>query len=104
MNSILKSGEPPLSAEDLAAVQQNAVLRLRLWKKRALWSLTAFALSCSAVVAFSAGHSLYDYWVPFGQVFLLLSMGLMLASLYTSLLWWGAWAAIRELRKNLRDN
>ncbi len=98
MNSILDPGEPPLSKEDLAAVQEDAWLRLRTWKRRGLYSLVAFFLSCAAVVPFSAGHSLDGYAEPFGRLFVYLALAIFIASLYCCLLWWGAWTAVRSLR------
>jgi Na+/melibiose symporter-like transporter len=88
-----------LSAEELAAVIQNAEERLRLWRQRSILSGLAFFVSCLLVSMFLKGHSLYSYWKPFGTYLLYLSMGLLIAFLYCSLLLWGAWSALRDTRK-----
>jgi hypothetical protein len=100
MNSILDPGDAPLSKEDLAAVQENAEQRLRVLRRRALYSIAALFLSCTSVAPFAAGNSLHEYWTPVGQLLVLLSMGLMVVCLYCCLLWWGAWSAVRTLKKS----
>lgn len=98
MNSILEPGDPPLSKEDLAAVQENAGHRLRFYRRRALYSIAALLFSCAIVTPFSAGQPLHDYAEPFGRLFVFLALAMFIASLYFCLLWWGASSGAQSLR------
>lgn len=99
MPSILDPGEERSSREDLAAVQENAWFRLRTWRRRSLYALAALGVGCAAVVPFSAGNPLHDYAEPFGRMLVCLTLAAFIASLYCCLLWCGAWAALRDLRR-----
>ena|ERR1051326_3755500 len=98
MNSIFEADDRP-SGEELAAVRQNAEERLRLWRQRSVLSGLALLLSCLSVSMFLTGHSLHAYWESLGQYLVYLSMGLLVVFLYCTLLLWGAWSALRDLRK-----
>jgi len=91
--------EGPLNKEDIEALKKNARERLRLWKRRALISMTAFFISCASVDPFLAGHPLYSYWETFGKYLVLLSMALLPVFVCCMGLWWGAWRALREIEK-----
>lgn len=99
MNSIFEADDSPSSGEELAAVRQNAGERLRRWKQRSALSGLAFLVSCLSVSMFLTGHSLHVYWESFGQYLVYLSMGLLLVFLYCTLLFWGAWTTLNDLRK-----
>jgi hypothetical protein len=89
----------PLSEEEIEAVKQNERERLRLWRKRALYSTMAFFLSCASVAPFLAGHSLHAYWESFGKYLVLLSMVLLPVFVCCAGLWWGAWCALCDVEK-----
>jgi hypothetical protein len=99
MNSIFEADDSPSSGEELAAVRQNAEERLRFWRQRSVLSGLALLVSCLSVSMFLTGHSLHAYWESFGKYLVYLSMGLLLAFLYCTLLFWGARTALRDLRK-----
>jgi hypothetical protein len=98
--SISTTGDEPLSEDELVAVRLNAKKRLRLWRKRALYSWAALLLSCASVSPFLYGHPFHAYWEYFGKYLVLLSMALVLVCLYCTLLLWGAWTLTRDLEKN----
>jgi hypothetical protein len=87
-----------LSESERAAVEQNARVRLRVCRRRALYATGAFLLSCASVYPFLSGHWLHSYWESVGKFLLLLSLALMLVSLYGILLLWGAWRLLRDLK------
>src|SRR5262245_8824799 len=68
MNSLFDTGDESLSDDDLAAVRENAVARLSLWRKRSTYSGAGLLISCVAAVPFTAGPStrtgspLERYW------------------------------------------
>jgi len=97
MNSILETGDGPLSEEEVIAVKQNAITRLSFWKKRSLYSAAALFLSCVSVVPFSSGHFLHAASEPFGRLLVCLSMGLFLWFVHCVMLLWRAWTALRTL-------
>lgn len=70
--------EGPLTESELAAARQEARSVLHTWKIRAIYSTTAFVLSCASVTPFLYGHSLHVYWESFGKYLVLLSMGLLI--------------------------
>jgi Na+/melibiose symporter-like transporter len=88
-----------LSAEEIEAVKQNARQRLSLWRSRGVYSTVALLLSCVLVYLFLEGSPLHAYWESFGKYLVLLSMALLLAFLYCTGLWWGAWRALRDLEQ-----
>lgn len=96
---IYDTTETPLSDDELLAVRGNARARLRLWRRRALYSTGAFLLSCGAVFPFLEGHSLHAHWEAFGKYLLFLPMALLLVLLYCNGLWWSAWQAKRNLER-----
>jgi hypothetical protein len=87
------------SEEDLAAARENAGERLGIWKRRSIFAVGAFLLSCAAVAPFSKGGTLHDYAEPFGRLLVLLAFGSFLAVVYCLALLWGAWSALRNLKK-----
>lgn len=91
MNSILNDGEDdPLSEEELAEVRVHAIARLRLWKRRSVWSLVAFFVACASVAPFLAGQPLHAYFKPFGTVLVTVSLALLIWLLNCALLLWSA--------------
>jgi hypothetical protein len=86
-----------MSEPEGKAAQQNARMRLRVRRRSALYSTGAFLLNCASIYPFLDGHSLHPYWESFGKYLILLSLALMLASLYSVLLLWGAWRLLRDL-------
>jgi hypothetical protein len=98
MSSIFEAGDPPLTETELAAVRQNAMLRVRLWTKRTVYSAIGLLVSCASVVPFSAGHSLHAHSEPIGRLLVYLSMGLFVAFVYCVALLWGAWSVLRDVR------
>ena len=79
------------------AVEQNARVRLGLWRKRALYSAVAFLLSCAFVYPFVDGRKLSAHGEAVKQGLLLLSLGLLIVLLYCALLWWGARQSLPDL-------
>lgn len=98
MSSIFEAGDPPLTEAELAAVRQSAMLRVRLWTKRTVYSAIGLLMSCTSVVPFSGGHSLHAHWGPIGRLVVYLSMGLLVVFVYCAGLLWGARSALRALR------
>jgi hypothetical protein len=96
---IFDTYENPPSEEEIEAVKQNAKERLRLWRKRALYSTVAFFLSCASVIPFLDGNSLHAYAEPFARIFTDMSMVLLLVFVYCNGLWWGAWRALCDVKK-----
>jgi hypothetical protein len=95
MNSLFDTSQIPPTGEELAAVQQNARERLRLWKRRSIYSGIALVLSCASVAPFLYGHPLHVYWESFGKYLVLLSMGFLVVFVYCAALFWAAWSALR---------
>ena len=95
---IYDSGEEHLSDDEIVAVTQNARIRLSLWQRRALYSTGAFVVSCALVYPFVDGRQLSGQGEATKQVLLLLSLALLIASLYCNLLLWGAWRSLRDLK------
>jgi polyferredoxin len=89
--------DEPDSEEDLAEALENAKSRFRLWRRRSLYATAAFILSCAAVYPFVDGRTLSAQGESLKQVFLLLSLGLLIVFLYCTLLLWGAWRSVRDL-------
>src|SRR5271168_416534 len=83
--------------EELLEAKENATERLRLWKKRSIYSMIALFLSCAAVSPFLYGHPLHRYWEAFGKYVVLVSMGLLLFAVYCVGLLWGAWISLRDI-------
>lgn len=98
LSSLYDMDEPPLSAEEIEAVRQNAAERLSLWRRRGLVSMAAFALSCVFVSLFLEGLPLHAYWESMGKYLMLLSMALLLVCVYCTGLWWGAGRLFRDLK------
>jgi|SRR5580700_10454059 hypothetical protein len=99
MNSIFDTSEEPLSKEELIEVREYANERIRLWRKRSLYSGIALFLSCASVGPFLRGHSLHAHWDSFGKYLVLLSMGLLVVFVYCTGLAWSAWMALRDVTK-----
>jgi hypothetical protein len=99
MQMIYDTSESPLSDDELAVVKQSAEVRCHLWQRRGLYSTGALVLSCALVYPFLEGHSLHSYRESFGKYLLFLPMALLLVFLYCNGLWWGAWQAQRDLKK-----
>jgi hypothetical protein len=87
----------PDNKKDLARALENAKGRFRLWRRRSLYSTLAFVLSCAAVYPFVDGCTLSAQGESLKQVFLLLSLALLIVFLYCTLLLWGAWRSVRDL-------
>jgi hypothetical protein len=85
--------------EDLAAARENAGERVRMWRVRSICAVGVFLLSCALVAPFSKGGPLHEYAEPFGRVFVYLALGSFLALTYCAALLWGAWSALRDLRR-----
>ncbi|HEY6445894.1 MAG TPA: hypothetical protein VIY53_05495 [Acidobacteriaceae bacterium] len=85
--------------EEIAAVLENARGRLRLWARRTANATAALLLNCVAVWLFLDVGPWHAYWQPFGQVFLLLGMALLLVFVYCLSLWMAAWFLLRDLKK-----
>jgi hypothetical protein len=96
---IFDTYENPPSEEEIEAVKQNAKERLRLWRKRALYSTGVFLLSCALPVPFQKGFPFHIYWESLGKYLVLLSMALLPVFVYCNGLWWGAWRALCDVKK-----
>jgi len=88
----------PDSEEDLQAARENARNRFQLWRKRSAYSTALTLLSFAAVYPFVNGRQLSFDGEAVKQVLLLLSLGLLIATLYCAMLMWGAWQSLRELK------
>jgi hypothetical protein len=97
MNSIFDSDEAPLRGEELTRAKENATTRFRLWRMRSAWCTLGLLLSFACVYPFVDGRVLSIREESIKQVLLLLSLGLLVATLYTTLLLWGAWRILRDL-------
>lgn len=98
MTSIFDTDEPPIGGEDLKEAIEKSRMRLQLWRKRALGCAILLLLSCACVYPFVNGHTLSESEELIKRGLLLLSLGLLVATLYTALLWWGAWRILHDLR------
>ncbi len=81
------------------ATQIEIAKKVRKWGRAACCLGLALGISIGSVTPFLYGHSLHNYWEPFGVGFVVISMGLLLIFLYSaaitvSLLYYG-----RSLRK-----
>jgi hypothetical protein len=56
-------------------------------------------LSCGVVWLFTTSRPWHAYWRPFGEVFLLAAMALLLVFVYCLGLWMSAWFLLRERKK-----
>lgn len=88
--------EEPLSEEDVAEVRKVAKTRIKVWRRRAFYSIVALLLNCAAVYPFLEGHPYHYYWESFGKYLILLSMALLVVSVYCVALFWSAWQALRD--------
>jgi hypothetical protein len=97
MKSLFDTTQIPPTGEELAAVKQNAKERLRVWKRRSIYSGIALVLSCASVVPFLYGHPLHGYWESFGKYLVLLSMGFLVVFVYCAALFLAALSALRDV-------
>lgn len=97
MNSIFDTGELPLSGSELKEAREDAKKRLRLWRRRSICCLGALVLSFACVYPFVDGRTLSEQEELIKRGLLLLSLGLLIASLYTTLLLYGAWRILRDI-------
>lgn len=91
--------EGPPSKEELAAVMQSARSFLRLWKKRALYSASAFLLSCASLSPFLYGHPLHAYWDSFGKYLVLVSIALLVPFVACAGIAINSWFYLRTLKR-----
>jgi hypothetical protein len=103
MRTLFDPDQAPLSKEETAALIESAKVWLRVWKKRALYSTTAFFLSCACVVPFLDGYPLHAYWNSFGKYLVLLSMALLLPFVLCVVVAIQVWIDLRNLRRNRMD-
>lgn len=87
------------SEEELLEAKQQAMGRLRVWRRRSIYSVIALFFSCASVTPFLYGHSLHSYWDGFGKYLVLLSMGLLPVAVYCTGLFWGSWLSLRDVEK-----
>lgn len=99
---MISDAEQPLSSDELAELRQYAGERIRLWRKRALYSTLALIVSCASVYPFLAGHALHQYCDSWGKFLVLLSMGLLVVFALCNSFWYNAWQALRDVEKGLR--
>ncbi len=88
--------DTPISESERQAVEENARMRLRVCRRRALYATGAFLLNCAAIYPFLKGHPLDAYWESVGKYLVFLALALMLVSLHRILLLWGAWCLLRH--------
>jgi hypothetical protein len=93
------TGSIPEGEEDVAHARENAGRRLRLWRRRSLYSMAALILSCAFVIPFSKGHFLHAHAEPFGRLLVYLSMALLIVFVYCTGLLWGARRSLRDLEQ-----
>ena len=86
--------------EDSTALKAKAVLRLKLWKRRALAAVASFAVACFCLYLFLDGGPLHSYWAPTGQILVWVAFAGLIAVLYTGLLWWEAWRLFRAAHES----
>jgi hypothetical protein len=97
MDSILSAEEPSLSSDELKRARESAKTRFRLWRKRSLYCAGALLLSCASIYPFVDGRRLSGQEELIKQGLLLLWLVLIIATLYTTLLFWGAWRILRDI-------
>ena len=90
MQTLFDPDAAPLSKEELAAAIQDARECLRLWKKRALYAIAAFFLSCASVVLF------WHYF--FGRHLIILSTALFLPVVLCVAMVIQVWIDVRALK------
>jgi hypothetical protein len=95
MRTLFDPDQAPLSKEETAALIESAKVWLRVWKKRALYSTTAFFLSCASVAVF--------WHYPFGGYLILVSMALLLPFVLCVVVAIQVWIDLRNLRRNRMD-
>jgi len=93
------SGQTQSDDEDWETVKANALVRLYLWCRRALYSLVAFVAACCLLFPFLDGQPWHAYWERIGKYLIVLAMAGLIAALYMTLMWWGAWRALRDLEQ-----
>jgi hypothetical protein len=84
--------------DDIEEAKENARERLRIWKRRAIYSTLAFFLSCASVIPFLEGHSLHAYWY-LGKNLVLLSMGMLIPFVFCTVVLFGAYSCLRDLER-----
>jgi hypothetical protein len=89
----------PLNDEEMVEVREYAGERIRLWRRRALYSTVALLLSSAFVYPFLEGHALHKYWELFGKYLVLVSMALLVVFVFCTGLFWSAWQALRDVEK-----
>jgi len=88
----------PDSEEDLQAAKENAKNRFQLWRKRSIYSTALLLLSFAAAYPFVDGRQLSIHGEATKQLLLLLSLGMLIVTLYCTVLFWASWQCIRELK------
>ena len=88
--------ETPYTLEELTEVRAMARTRFQLWRRRTLFSATAFVLSCLSLYHFVDGRRLSTGEEAAKQVLLLVWLALLIVLLYFSLLLWGAFRLLRN--------
>lgn len=86
------------SNEQILLSKRNARARVKLWKKRSLYSALALAVSCVAEVPFAGGMPLHA-WDFLGSLIVFEIMGVSLIVVHCTTLWWYAWSILRYLEK-----
>src|SRR5476649_298356 len=84
-------GQTPSDDEHRDAVQANALVQLNLWRRRGLYSLVGFVTTCCLLFPFLDGQRWHAYWEPVGKYLIVIAMVGLIAALYMTLMWWGAW-------------
>jgi hypothetical protein len=98
MNKILNWDDEGPADDDIEEAKENARERLRVWKRRAIYSALAFFLSCASVIPFLEGHSLHAYWY-LGKNLVLLSMGMLIPFVLCTVVLFGAYSCLRDLER-----
>ena len=89
----------PLNDEEMVEVRKYAGRRIRLWRRRSLYSAVALLLSCASVVPFSKGYSLHAHSEPFGRLLVYLSMAMLVVFVLCTGFFYSAWQALRDVEK-----
>jgi uncharacterized RDD family membrane protein YckC len=99
MGELLDLDGDRLTPEEFEEVLQNARERLRLWRGRALAAILVFILGCGFLYLFLPGAPLHRYFLSVRAFLFPLWMTIVIALVYYAAMWWGAWQALRDLKK-----
>ena len=89
-----------VEARDDRAQEMRVEKRLTKWKRSTALLIIALLASVGGVVPFLKGYPLHAHWHEIGKKLLVLSMGLLVACLYSAGTTYNFWTYLRAIRKS----